>query len=71
MVDLNLTETLIAIVIGAAICLFCGWKGAQAPNPRRGVRMTPYRFLMLLSASFTLFLVVHLLNLMGVSTGRP
>ena len=53
MLDLNLPETIAAIVLGAAICAFCGWKGAQAAHPRRGVRMTPYRFLMLLSASFT------------------
>jgi hypothetical protein len=33
--------------------------------------MAPWRFLMLLAAALAVMLMVHLVNLMGVTTGRP
>lgn len=67
-VDLHLT-----LIIGGALIvfgLFAGWRGARAPNPHKGPRMMPWRFLMLLSAAGALMMLVHLLNLLGVTTGR-
>ena len=47
-----------------------GWLGARKPDPSRGPRLAPYRFLMLLFAAVVLLMVVHLINLAGFHTGR-
>jgi hypothetical protein len=59
-------------LLAAAICcgVGCGWLGARAPDPRRGPRMAPYRFLMILCAALGLMLLVHVVNLFGLTTGR-
>lgn len=57
----------------AAGCLalagFAGWRGARPPDPHRGPRLVPWRFIMLLAAAGLLAMLVHLVNLMGVTTG--
>lgn len=53
-----------------ALAILAGWLGARPPNPHKGPRMAPWRFIMLLSAAGVLLMVVHLVNLMGVTTGR-
>jgi hypothetical protein len=67
-VDLHLT----LIILGGLVAfgLFSGWRGARAPNPHKGPRMIPWRFLMLLAVAGALLMVVHLINLLGVTTGR-
>jgi hypothetical protein len=35
----------------AFVAAFAGWRGAQLPNPHRGPRMVPWRFLMVLAAA--------------------
>lgn len=50
--------------------VFCGWRGAQPSNPLKGVRMTPWRPLMVISAAGALLMLVHLANLAGMQTGR-
>jgi len=54
----------------AIVTLFCGWRGARAPDPHRGPRLAPWRFLMLLAAAACMAMLVHLVNLAGVTTGR-
>ena len=49
-----------------ALALFAGWRGARPPDPMRG----PWRFIMLLSATGLLPMIVHLVNLAGFTTGR-
>ena len=66
--DLPLTSALLAGLV--ALAVFCGWRGARPPDPRRGPRLVPWRVLMMLSASGALLFVVHLINLLGVQTGR-
>jgi len=66
--SLTLTLTLAAGFVAAA--LFAGWRGARPPDPARGPRLVPWRFLMTLAAAGALVLVVHLVNLLGVTTGR-
>lgn len=66
--SLPLTLGLLALTLGLT-ALF-GWRGARPPDLNRGPRMAPWRFLMLLGAAGALLLLVHLLNLMGVETGR-
>jgi len=66
--SLPLTLGLLALTLG--LTAFFGWRGARPPDIQRGPRMAPWRFLMLLGAAGALLLLVHLLNLMGVETGR-
>ena len=66
----TLPVTLGAAAAGALLALLCGWRGAKAPDLRRGPRLAPWRFLMLLAGAWTLFMLVHAANLLGVQTGR-
>jgi hypothetical protein len=49
--------------------IFCGWRGARLPDPVRGPRLVPWRFLMILAVFALVLLVVHMVNLAGVVTG--
>ncbi len=53
-----------------AIALFAGWRGARPPDFAKGPRLAPWRFIMVTSAAFALFMLVHIVNLLGVKTGR-
>jgi hypothetical protein len=66
---LHLTLALTAAC--AAVAALCGWRGARAPDLRRGPRLIPWRALMMLAAAFALLFLVHLVNLVGLTTGRP
>ncbi|HEY2749847.1 hypothetical protein [Phenylobacterium sp.] len=66
--DIPLTLTIGAVFLGLAI--FSGWRGARPPDPRRGPRMMPWRVIMVTAAAGLLPILVHLLNLVGVTTGR-
>ena len=35
----------------AAVGVFAGWRGAQLPDPIKGPRMVPWRFVMVLAAT--------------------
>lgn len=69
--QMSLTLTLALAGVFLALALFAGWRGARPPNPHKGPRLAPWRFIMLLSAAGLLVMIVHLVNLMGVTTGRP
>jgi hypothetical protein len=62
------TLALICALVGVA--LFCGWRGARPPDLQRGPRMIPWRLLMVSASTGVLIFVVHLVNLLGVTTGR-
>jgi len=58
--------TTLALLGGAlAVMVFAGWRGARPPDPLRGPRMAPWRFLMLLSGAAALLLLIHLATLFG------
>ena len=61
--DKSLTFTL--LVASVALAVFAGWRGARPWEPSRGVRMVPWRFLMMLAGAATFFLLVHLATLFG------
>lgn len=64
-------ETTTALLAAAAIlAVFSGWRGARKPNPLKGPRLIPWRAIMLTSAAMAVLLLVHLVNLLGVTTGR-
>jgi hypothetical protein len=60
------TATLIFAVATLAVVLGCGWRGAQAPNPRRGPRLFPYRLVMLLASALLFVLIVHMAGMAGL-----
>jgi hypothetical protein len=49
-----------------ALSLVAGWRGARPPNPHRGPRMVPWRFIMLLSAAAFLGGLTWLASLLGL-----
>jgi len=67
---MGLTLTFWLALAFLAAALFAGWRGARPPNPMRGPRLVPWRFLMTLAACGAMVFVVHLVNLLGVNTGR-
>ena len=66
--DFNVTLGLLAAFVAAGV--FCGWRGSLPSQPAKGVRMIPWRPLMVASAVGVLVMLVHLANLMGFETGR-
>ncbi len=63
---MDLTATLAATAAAVALTVFAGWRGARPWDPRRGVRMIPWRWIMVLSASAVLVLLIHVGTLLGV-----
>ena len=68
--QMDMTTTLAAAAGLAALAVFAGWRGARPPNPHRGPRLIPWRFLMVLAAACVIPMLVHALNLLGVTTGN-
>jgi hypothetical protein len=60
---LPVTLTLIAGFL--ALAVFAGWRGSMPWNPSKGVRMAPWRWIMLLSGAAAFFLGIHLAALLG------
>jgi hypothetical protein len=52
-----------------ALAVLAGWRGARPPDPHRGPRMVPWRFLMVLAAFGLILMLVHMANLAGLTTG--
>jgi len=67
---MNFEVTLALLIAFVALGAFCGWRGAQPSNPAKGVRMTPWRPLMVACTLGAVLMAVHLANLAGVKTGR-
>ena len=59
----SLTLTLLAATI--AVAVFSGWRGARPPDPFKGPRMMPWRFLMIGAAAIAMLLLIHLATLFG------
>ena len=67
---MDLPATLLLAALCVAFAAFAGWRGARPPDPLRGPRLAPWRFLMALFTLGAVVLLVHLVNLLGVVTGR-
>ena len=67
---MSLITTLAVVGVLAAIALFSGWRGARPWDPRGGPRLVPWRLIMVSAATGALIFLVHLVNLLGVTTGR-
>lgn len=66
--DLTVTASIGAAFL--ALTLFAGWRGAKPTDFAKGVRMIPWRGIMVFSAAGVLLMAVHLVNLLGFHTGR-
>ena len=66
--DFQLTLWLLAGFVAAGV--FCAWRGSLPSQPAKGVRMIPWRPLMVICATAAMVLLVHLVNLAGFRTGR-
>jgi hypothetical protein len=67
---MSLRLTLLFCGLTAAAAIFAGWRGARPPDPRRGPRMLPWRFLMMLAAAVAMLFLVHAANLLGLGPER-
>ena len=63
---MDMTLTLALIGAALALAIFAGWRGARPWDPRRGVRMIPWRLIMLLAGTGIFILLIHLGSLLGV-----
>ena len=66
---LNATVALLAAVL--ALTVFAGWRGARPSQPHLGVRMIPWRLVMVTSAVAAFVLLVHLAALLGLPQRPP
>ncbi len=64
---MDLTPTLILLAATLAVTVFAGWRGARPPDPGKGPRLIPWRFLMIGAAALALLLLVHLATLFGAA----
>jgi hypothetical protein len=63
--------TLALAAVGLAVVALAAWRHGRPPEPARGPRMIPWILILLLAATLTLVMIVHLVNLFGIHTGRP
>jgi hypothetical protein len=66
----GLSLTLALAVAGLAVTAFAAWRHGRPPNPAKGPRMIPWILVLLTGATWTLVMVVHAVNLLGIQTGR-
>lgn len=69
--ELTLPLTVILVIVSGLFTALFGYLGTRPMNVHKGPRMVPWTFLMLLCFTATLFLIVHLLNLLGIQTKPP
>jgi hypothetical protein len=69
--ELTLPLTVILVIVSGVFTALFGYLGTRPMNVHKGPRMVPWTFLMLLCFTATLFLIVHLLNLLGIQTKPP
>ncbi|WP_295184976.1 hypothetical protein [uncultured Brevundimonas sp.] len=62
---MSLTTTLVLLGVALAVMVFCGWRGARPPDPLKGPRLMPWRFLMVGAAAIAMLLLIHLATLFG------
>ena len=67
--SLSVTLALLAAVI--ALAVFAGWRGARPSQPHLGVRMIPWRFVMILAGAMAFLLIVHVAVLLGMPQPPP
>jgi len=56
---MGLRTAVIVIVALMALAVFAGWRGARLPNPHKGPRMIPWRWIMLLSTTAAVLVLLE------------
>jgi len=69
--EMDLPLTAILALVCGLFAAGSGYMGAKMPDPRRGPRMLPWRFFMLVAVLTAMLLVVHLLTLLGLKHDQP
>ena len=69
--DSNLPLIVILLVTGALLTILFGWLGARPLDIRKGPRMVPWRFLMLLAFTFSILMTAVLLHHFGIIPDAP
>ena len=57
---MGLRTAIIVIVALLVLAVFSGWRGARLPNPHKGPRMVPWRWIMLLSTTAAILVLLEL-----------
>jgi hypothetical protein len=65
---MTLTQTLIVLACAGGVFAYGSWKAARPADPLRP-RLIPWRPLIILSGLVALLMLVHLVNLAGMTTG--
>jgi amino acid transporter len=65
---MNLPVTLTVLCVAVALFAFGSWRSAQPADPLNP-RMIPWRPVIIIAGVIALLMLVHLVNLAGVSTG--
>ena len=62
-----MNETTLFVTAGAsaAFAALCGWRGALPPNPMKGPRLVPWRFLLVLGAAAAISALFMALQMAG------
>jgi hypothetical protein len=58
-------------LLGLGVVALAAWRHGRPPEPMKGPRMIPWMLILLAGATWTLVMVVHVVNLLGLTTGRP
>ena len=62
--------TLALLAAGLGVGALAYWRHDRPPDPAKGPRMIPWMLIVLTAAAWTLVMLVHLVNLAGLQTGR-
>jgi hypothetical protein len=65
--ELDLIPTVILFGVASALAIFCGYMGQRPMDLKRGPRMVPWRFLMLMMVLGALLMGIHLRSLFGLA----
>jgi Mn2+/Fe2+ NRAMP family transporter len=68
---MTLPVTLALLAAALALAVFAGWRGARPSQPHLGVRMAPWRFIMVTAGAAIFLLVIHLAALLGLPQAPP
>jgi hypothetical protein len=66
---MGLITTSCLLGLSAMLFAVASWRAAKPADPLKP-RLAPWRALIIFSGAFSMLLIVHLFNLMGVETGR-
>ena len=62
----SLPLTLLALAVAVGLMVFFGWQGARPLDVSRvQPRMAPWRLLMVLTSAVVIFLLIHLVQILG------